>query len=130
MRKQILVVDDNPANLKLAAHLLTTQGYEVRTAVNAREAMNGLLEALPDLILLDLQLPDMDGLELARKLKADARTAVVPIVAVTAYAMKGDEEKALAAGVDGYIAKPLDTRSFRKTVAAYLEAASAHGNLG
>ncbi|MBI2571809.1 MAG: response regulator [Candidatus Schekmanbacteria bacterium] len=105
----ILIVDDNPINLKLARVLLLTEGYEVRTAADAEEALRVLDEFRPRLILMDLQLPGMDGLELARRLKADPASAQILILAVTAYAMKGDAERALAAGCDDYVAKPIDT---------------------
>lgn len=118
--KKILIVDDNPSNLKLFTFLLASSGYALRTAVDAREALAALAEFHPDLVLLDLQLPDMDGLELARRLKADPSTKDIPIIAVTAYAMKGDEERARASGVDGYISKPIDKNSFRAAVAAKL----------
>jgi two-component system cell cycle response regulator DivK len=118
--KKILIVDDNPSNLKLFTFLLSSASYALRTAVDAREALAALAEFRPDLVLLDLQLPDMDGLELTRQLKGDPATRDIPIVAVTAYAMKGDEERARAAGVDGYISKPIDKNSFRAAVAAML----------
>ena len=116
----ILIVDDNPLNLKLARVVLETEGYSVRTAVDAEEALKVLAVELPKLILMDIQLPGMDGLELTRRLKADATTAVVVIIAVTAYAMKGDEQKAIAAGCDGYIRKPFDTTTLPTVVAEYL----------
>lgn len=117
----ILVVDDNPSNLKLFTFLLAVPGYVVTTAASAEEALQVLRRLLPDLIIMDLQLPDVDGLTLTRQLKADPRMKNVPIVAVTAYAMKGDEEKALAAGVDGYMSKPVEKRAFRAMVASHLE---------
>ncbi len=116
----ILIVDDNPLNLKLARIVLETEGYTVRTAVDAEEALKVLAVELPKLILMDIQLPGMDGLELTRKLKSDATTAVVAIIAVTAYAMKGDEQKAIAAGCDGYIRKPFDTTTLPIVVAEYM----------
>lgn len=116
----ILVVDDNPANMKLLFFVLSAQGYEVRTAADALEALEVLGTFEPRLILLDLQLPGMDGLELARRLRADPKFTHLLIVAVTASAMKGDEERALEAGCDGYITKPIDTRSLPKLVASYL----------
>ena len=121
----ILIVDDNPLNLKLARVLLTTEGYEVRTAAHAAEAL-GVLEGFrPRLILMDIQLPGMDGLELTRRLKADPALRGTVILALTAYAMKGDEEKALDAGCDGYIAKPMDTRTLPEILARYLGRARA-----
>ena len=119
-RDPILVVDDNPTNLKLISYLLSTNGYEVRTAGDAEEALVLLESFHPRLILMDVQLPKMDGLELTRKLKASPRTGDILVVAVTAYAMRGDEERARAAGCDGYITKPIDTRTLPATVAAYL----------
>ena len=105
----ILVVDDNHTNLKLARILLESEGYEVVAAQDAEEALLLLETCLPRLILMDLQLPGMDGLELTRRLKADPRTRAIPILAVTSYAMLGDEQRALAAGCDGYVTKPIDT---------------------
>lgn len=117
----ILVVDDNPSNLKLFTFLLAMPGYVVTTAASAEQALDVLGRLVPDLIIMDLQLPDVDGLTLTRQLKADPRMKGVPIVAVTASAMKGDEEKARAAGVDGYMSKPVEKRAFRAMVASYLE---------
>ena len=116
----ILIVDDNPANLKLVRVLLTHEGYLVRTAVDAEEALRLLDEFVPRLILMDLQLPGIDGLTLTRRLKADPARRDIVIVALTAYAMKGDEEKAFAAGCDGYITKPIDTRKLPGQVAEIL----------
>lgn len=117
----ILIVDDNPANLKLARILLVGEGYDVRTAADAEEALVLLSTWHPRLILMDLQLPGMDGLELTRRLKADPSTQGIAILALTAFAMKGDEEKARAAGCDGYISKPVDTRALPGQVAGYLQ---------
>lgn len=105
----ILIVDDNAANLKLARILLTVEGYAVRTASDAEQALRVLETYRPRLILMDIQLPGMDGLQLTRCLKSDPLTKDILIVALTAYAMKGDEEKARAAGCDGYVAKPIDS---------------------
>lgn len=116
----ILIVDDNPANLKLARVVLKRAGYEVRTAADAAEALTALDTFRPRLILMDLQMPGMDGLDLTRRLKADPSRADIIIVALTAYAMRGDEEKALAAGCDGYLAKPIDTRALASAVAGYI----------
>ena len=123
----ILVVDDNAANLKLARVLLSGEGYDVRTAADAAEARDALRTFLPRLILMDIQLPGMDGLELTRLLKSDPRTAAIRIVGLTAYAMKGDEARIRAAGCDGYIAKPIDTRRFAAQVAELLAAPSGGG---
>jgi two-component system cell cycle response regulator DivK len=107
----ILVIDDSAANLKLLRVLLLTEGFRVSTAANAAEALALVGQTLPDLVLTDVQLPDLNGLELARRLKADPRSAAVPVVAVTAYAMSGDKEKAMSAGCDAYVSKPIDTRA-------------------
>ncbi len=120
-REKILIVDDNPTNLKLVRVLLSAEGYDVRTAMDAEEALAAVREFRPRLILMDIQLPGMDGLTLTRKLKADPQTRDSIVVAVTAYAMKGDEARALAAGCDGYIAKPIDTRTLPQTLARFLE---------
>jgi len=116
----ILIVDDNAANLKLARVLLQGEGYEVRTAADAEDALRQLSAFRPRLILMDIQLPGMDGLELTRRLKSDPATKDIVIIALTAYAMKGDEEKAHAAGCDGYVAKPIDTDALPRLVAERL----------
>jgi CheY-like chemotaxis protein len=105
---KVLIVDDNRANLKLARVVLSLEGLDVRTALSAEEALTVLESFTPDLILMDLQLPGIDGLQLTRKLKADPNRHHITVLAVTAYAMKGDMERALAAGCDGYISKPFD----------------------
>jgi CheY-like chemotaxis protein len=121
----ILIIDDNLANLKLARVLLTGEGYDVRTATDAREALAALEGFRPRLIFMDVQLPGMDGLELTRRLKADPATRDIIIVALTAYAMKGDEERALRAGCDGYIPKPIETRTLPALVARCLSGVPA-----
>jgi len=117
---RILIVDDNASNTKLLAFLLNAKGYAVRTAANADEALAVVDEFDPRLILMDIQLPGQDGLTLTRRLKADPRTRGITIIAATAYAMKGDEERARAAGCDGYITKPIDTRQLPIEIAKYL----------
>jgi CheY-like chemotaxis protein len=117
----ILVVDDNPINLKLTKVLLLKENYEVRTASDAEEALR-LLETLkPRLILMDIQLPGMDGMELTRRLKGSPATKDIIILALTAYAMKGDDEKAMTAGFDGYITKPIDTQALPGIIKEHLE---------
>ena len=116
----VLIVYDNPQNLKLAKVILAGEGYEVKTAIDAEEALRILESFTPRLILMDLQLPRMDGLELTRRLKSPPAYRDVVILALTAYAMKGDEEKARAAGCDGYISKPIDTRTLPGVIAGYL----------
>ncbi len=120
----ILVVDDSPVNLRLARLLLSDEGYEVRTAGDATEALDVLEQFSPRLILMDLQMPGIDGFELTRRLKADPARRQIVIVALTAYAMKGDEARALAAGCDGYVAKPIDTRALPRLIASLLGTAA------
>lgn len=120
MSAKILIIDDNPTNLKLAADVLESEGYEVLRADDAVAAQIILEREPPALILMDIQMPGMDGLTLTRKLKADPRYQATPIVALTAFAMKGDQEKAMGAGCDGYIAKPINTRALPKQVAEAL----------
>lgn len=127
MTARILIVDDNAANMKLLTYVLEGRGYDLRTAVDAKDALAQLSDFHPQLILMDLQLPGMDGLELTRKLKADPVHRAAIIVAVTASAMKGDEERAVAAGCDGYVTKPIDTRALPGIVARYLAKATDAG---
>jgi CheY-like chemotaxis protein len=122
MSSRILIVDDNPVNLKLAADVLEAAGFAIDRAVDAEQAQHALTEAIPDLILMDIALPGMDGLTLTRKLKADPRLGNIPIIALTASAMKGDEHKALEAGCTNYITKPIDTRKLAQQVRAVLYA--------
>jgi len=117
----ILIVDDNSTNLKLVRILLASEGYDVRTAADAEEALNVLKEFYPRLILMDVQLPGIDGLELTRRLKSDPATRDITILGLTAYAMKGDKERIIAAGCDGYVPKPIDTRTLPELVAGYLQ---------
>ena len=119
---RILVVDDNPHNAKLARVVLSGAGHEVLTAADAEEAQALVRSATPQLILMDLQLPGMDGLELTRRLKSDPATAAIPVLALTANAMRGDDERARAAGCEAYITKPIDTRRLPEQVAAHLPA--------
>lgn len=115
----LLVVDDNAMNLRLVSFLLKSRGYRVLTATNADEALAVLRETVPPVILMDLQLPGMDGLTLTRQLKADPRTRRAFIVAFTAYAMKGDDAKAFEAGCDAYLTKPVDTRALPEQIAGF-----------
>ena len=120
MRGNILVVDDNPVNVELLLHLLEDHGHTVHCALNANAALECLQRQRPDLLLLDMQMPGMDGYTLARLLKGDAATADIPIVAVTSYAMSCDRQKALDAGCDDHVTKPIDTRRLPNVVAQYL----------
>jgi CheY-like chemotaxis protein len=123
MSATVLIIDDQPVNLKLASRVLEFDGYRVLQAADAEEALAILAQARPHLILMDLALPGMDGLTLTRKLKAEPATQSIPIVAMTAFAMKGDEEKAVAAGCDGYLTKPIDTRKLAGQVAGWVKLA-------
>jgi len=119
--ERILIVDDNPTNMKLVLFILSARGYEVSTATDAKEALATLADRLPRLILMDLQLPGMDGLELTRRLKADPKTRHIVIVAVTAFAMKGDEEIIRQGGCEAYISKPISVTSFLETIRRFLD---------
>ena len=116
----ILIVEDNEANRLLAGAVLEREGYRVDMAGNAEEALQKLAIGSPDLILMDVQMPGMDGLTLTRRLKGNARTADIPVVALTALAMMGDRERTLEAGCSGYISKPINTRTFASEVSKYL----------
>ena len=116
----ILLVEDNAVNRRLAEFLLRSQGYSVREAATAQEAFDLLRTERPALILMDVQLPAMDGLEATRRLKENPATRDIPVIAVTSYAMKGDRERALAAGCADYLTKPLDKTSFLQVVHSYL----------
>lgn len=124
MGERVLIVDDNPTNLKLVAYLVKANGYEVDTAADADSAVAAIAANRPRVILMDLQLPGVDGLELTRRLKADLATRDIKIIAVTAYAMKGDQEKARAAGCDDYVTKPIDTRALPDLIARHAKAGS------
>ena len=117
---RILIVDDNVTNLKLVSYLMKAKGYEVGTAVDAESALEEIRAHRPRLILMDLQLPGIDGLELTRQLKSDPATREIIVIAVTAYAMKGDQDRAIAAGCDDYVTKPIDTRRLPETIERHL----------
>lgn len=121
--EKILIVEDNPMNMELATDLLEASGYIVIQAGVAEEGIELARAESPDLILMDISLPGMDGLEATGVLRQDPTTKDINIVALTAHAMKGDEEKALTAGCSGYITKPIDTRAFSKTVSRFIESA-------
>ncbi|HEY3194063.1 MAG TPA: response regulator [Candidatus Dormibacteraeota bacterium] len=116
----ILVVEDNEANQMLASSVLEREGYEVQLAGTCDEALDRLNAQAPDLILMDIQLPGRDGLDLTRQLKADPATASIPIVALTALAMLGDRDRTMEAGCAGYISKPINTRTFAAEVRKFL----------
>ena len=117
---KILVIEDNRANMTLAVFLLQSAGHSVLSASDAEAGVALARDQHPDLILMDIQLPGMDGLQASALLKRDAATRDIPVIALTALAMKGDEERILAAGCDGYIAKPMPYREFLAAVAARL----------
>jgi CheY-like chemotaxis protein len=119
----IVIIDDHPINLKLASEVLIGAGYSIAGAVDAEQAQRLLAGCVPDLILMDIALPGMDGLCLTRLIKADARLSRVPVIALTAYAMQGDDQRAADAGCDGYITKPIDTRRFAQQISTILDAA-------
>jgi len=119
---RVLVIEDNASNMTLATFLLESAGHTVLGASDAEAGLAIARTDHPELILMDIQLPDMDGLEATALLKGDPSTRAIPVIALTALAMKGDEERIRAAGCDGYIAKPLSYREFLATVAAQLEA--------
>ena len=118
--KKILIIEDNAMNMELAADLLELSGYAVFKAEAAEQGIQLAQSANPDLILMDVSLPDLDGLEATKALKLDPLTRHIPVIALTAHAMKGDEARALAAGCDGYLTKPIDTRDFAKQIAKFL----------
>ncbi|HUJ29621.1 MAG TPA: response regulator [Myxococcales bacterium] len=122
----ILIVDDNETNLRLLRMLLLRRGYDVHTAAGGEEARARVRAVRPAMVLMDLQLPEVDGLQLTREIKADPELRETIVVAVTSYAMKGDREKALAAGCDGYVTKPIDTRALPQEIAQRLEKRAAH----
>ena len=117
---KVLIVEDNPANMTLAIFLLQSAGHTVLTATDAEAGLTLARDRQPDLILMDIQLPGMDGLEATAVLKRDDATRAIPVIALTALAMKGDEERIRAAGCDGYIAKPLAYRDFLAVISAQL----------
>jgi CheY-like chemotaxis protein len=126
-RPLVLVVEDNEANQILARAVLEREGYEVQVAGSPMEARDHLSERVPDLILMDVQLPGQDGLSFTRDLKSSAATSEIPVVALTAHAMRGDREESIRAGCIGYIAKPIDTRTFGEQVREFLE--PGHGEV-
>lgn len=120
-KKKIMVVEDNPMNKILMKEALTVNGYDVTEAGSGSDAIKKVSAEMPDLILMDLNLPEMDGITATRLLKSNDACKGVPIIAITASAMKGEEEKILAEGFDGYISKPIEIKKFIKDVAAYIK---------
>lgn len=120
MKKKILIVEDNDLNLKLFRDLLAAHGYDTIETKDGVEAIALTISEHPDLILMDIQLPEISGLDVTRRLKSDVATSEIPIIAVTAFAMKDDEEKILAAGCEAYISKPISIVPFLNTVRRFL----------
>jgi two-component system cell cycle response regulator DivK len=118
--KTVLLVEDDFMNMRLAQHVLEAEGYSVLKATTGQEALNQIKNSIPDLILMDVQLPDIDGMTLARIIRAREATRETAILALTAYAMKGDREKILKTGCNGYIAKPINVEQFISAVRRYL----------
>ncbi|HSA92348.1 MAG TPA: response regulator [Terriglobales bacterium] len=114
--KRILLAEDNPTNRELIRDVLEADGCEVIEADNGQEALHKLREILPHLVLLDVQMPELDGYAVLNRLRADPQLARLPVIALTAYAMRGDRERALAAGFDGYVSKPVDFRHLRAEI--------------
>ncbi len=119
-RAQVLIVEDNEKNMKLVRDVLQASGYRVLEATTAGKAVELATEHEPDLVLMDIHLPDVDGVEALDRLRADERTASIPVLALTAQAMRGDRERFLAEGFDGYLSKPIDVKIFAQEVARYV----------
>jgi len=120
MGAKVLVVEDNDMNMQLVEYLLEEGGYEILKATSGEEALQVTSETIPDLILMDIHLPGMDGLTVVREMKGSERTSGVPILALTAHAMRGDRDRFLEAGCDGYISKPIDVKTFISSIEKYL----------
>jgi CheY-like chemotaxis protein len=121
MPSKILIVEDNENNRSLMRDLLTFHGYEITTASDGHEGVSIARELLPDLILMDIQMPGMDGMSAGNQLKSEPATSKIKIIAITSFAMQGDKEKFLAAGFDGYLSKPINTRGLPALVKQWLE---------
>jgi two-component system cell cycle response regulator DivK len=121
MKKTVLLVEDNPHNRKIFSGMLTHSGFEVVEAEDGQQALDAVAKSLPDVILMDLSIPNVDGWEVTRRLKADARSQPIPIIALTAHAMRGDEERARAAGCDHYLAKPISPKKVVEEVRKILK---------
>ena len=122
-RARVLVVEDNDMNMQLVEYLLEEGGYQIVKAASGEEALSIARSGeVVDLILMDIHLPDMDGISVVREMKSDARTSAIPILALTAHAMRGDKDRFLEAGCDGYISKPIDVKTFLTSIRSYLRA--------
>ena len=120
MGKTILVVEDNELNLRLFCDLLNAHGYTAHPVRDGRDALAKARELAPDLIIMDIQLPEISGLDITDRLKKDEALKKIPVIAVTAFAMRGDEQKILAAGCDGYLSKPISVTTFLETVRKHI----------
>jgi len=120
-RERIVIVDDSPLNLRITQLIFEKAGYEVHTAVDGADALKVITDFMPQLVLMDIQLPGIDGLEVTRQLRNDPANNSLIVLALTAYSMKGDERRALEAGCDGYIAKPIDTQTLTATIRSFLD---------
>ena len=121
MSARILVVEDNDMNMQLVEYLLEEGGFDILKATSGEEALQVTSDTVPDLILMDIHLPGMDGLSVVREMKGNERTKGVPILALTAHAMRGDKDRFLEAGCDGYISKPIDVKTFIPSIEKFLE---------
>lgn len=126
---KILIIEDNEQNLELATVLLELNGFAIASARTAEEGLRLARDILPDLVLMDISLPGMDGLSATRNLKTDPATRHLSVVGLTANAMKGDQESAMQAGCDGYVAKPIDTRTFAATIRDFIDHKKTLNNL-
>jgi two-component system, cell cycle response regulator DivK len=121
-RRSVLIVEDNPLNMKLFSAMIASQGYDVLQAIDGPGGLDMARQQHPDLIIMDIQLPGMSGLEVTHSLKAEADTRDIPVIATTAYALRGDEEKIRASGCDGYMAKPIAISEFLELVRSFMSA--------
>lgn len=128
MSARILIVEDHPASLELLQYLLTASGFETLVASDGAEAIRLTLENRPDLVVCDIQLPELSGYDVARALKGNPDLRRVPLIAVTAFSMVGDRDRIMSAGFDGYLSKPIDPEQFVSQMEAYLPPALRHGS--
>lgn len=125
MKNNVLVIEDNPVNLELVTDVLEASGFIVHSARTAEEGIRLAREVLPQLILMDIGLPGMDGLAATKALKSDPATQHLPVIALTSHAMRGDEDIALSVGCDGYLVKPIDTRTFAAKISSLITSANS-----
>jgi len=121
MKEKILIVEDNPQSMRLIEMVLRAKGYTLVKAIDGEEALDVAVEERPDLIIMDIQLPKLNGLEVTKRLRETSAFSHIPIIAITAYAMKGDKEKAINAGCDAYLTKPINTRELPGVIAQMLQ---------